>query len=106
MENYHVTDVGFPHQPEQAAVPQSTYDLLKDRYPDMLTLTQVAEITGTSAATWHSWQRQDKSPIPIVDLGGIKRVRLIDLCYYIDQQIYNHSQIEEETNVVAVVAQQ
>lgn len=63
----------------------TTYDLLKNYYPFFISFPQAAEITGTHASTWGKWQALGQMPIPFVLMGGIRRVRLIDLCAYLDK---------------------
>lgn len=62
----------------------TTYELLKEQFPVFVSIPQCAEITGTHPSTWNVWQRAGELPVPSILMGGVRRVRLIDLCSYLD----------------------
>lgn len=62
----------------------TTYNLLKSEYPFFVSIPQAAEITGTHPTTWNKWQLAGQMPVPSIVMGGVRRIRLIDLCAYLD----------------------
>lgn len=64
----------------------STYDLLKDSYGPFITLPDAAQIVGNHVSTWYKWISDNTMPVPTVTVGNNRRIRLIDLCNYLDSQ--------------------
>lgn len=64
----------------------TTYDILSLSYPDMVSVDQLASITGMSPRTFRSWLRRETMPIPVKRLGGVLRFRLYDVAAWIDGQ--------------------
>ena len=62
----------------------TTYDLLKNEYPFFVSIPQAARITGTHPTTWNKWNQAGQMPVPSVVIGGTHRIRLIDLCSFLD----------------------
>ena len=62
----------------------SSYELLKDLYPFNITVPQFAEITNTHPTTVNAWIRDGAMPVPSIVIQGVRRIRLYDLCQYLD----------------------
>lgn len=67
----------------------STHDLLKDQHPPFVSLPEAAKIIGNNPSTWYRWLSDNTMPVPSVVIGSCRRIRLLDLCHYIDTQIQN-----------------
>ena len=64
----------------------STYDLLKDAYAPLIGFPEAAEIANNHESTWYKWLKEGTLPVPSFSIGNCRRIRLIDLCAYIDAQ--------------------
>lgn len=64
----------------------STYDLLKDDYAPLIGFPEAAEISNNHESTWYKWLKDGTLPVPSFSIGSCRRIRLIDLCNYIDAQ--------------------
>lgn len=64
----------------------STYDLLKDQFGPLITITEAAGIVGNHVSTWYFWMSNGLMPVPTITIGNSRRIRLIDLCTYLDAQ--------------------
>lgn len=65
----------------------STYDVLLRNYPPLVSVLQLASITGINDRTYRDWMRRGTMPVPILRLGGVLRFRLIDVAQWIDGQV-------------------
>lgn len=72
--------------PELFASPKSLYDILKDEYGPLVTIPQSAKIVGNHVSGWYKWIAEGTVPVPTIMIGGSRRIRLIDLCEYLDAQ--------------------
>ena len=63
----------------------TTYEILAQQYPPLLTLKQLAKLTGMSERTFRNWLTNRKMPIPVTRLGGAVRVRLTDVASWVDE---------------------
>lgn len=64
-----------------------TYDVLLRDYPPLVSVMQLAAITGIHGRTYRDWMRRGTMPVPILRLGGALRFRLIDVAQWIDGQV-------------------
>ena len=64
---------------------QTTYEILSREYPPLLSLAQLADLTGMSVRTFRNWLCGNRMPLPVVRLGGTVRVRLLDVALWIDE---------------------
>lgn len=64
----------------------TTYDLLKDTYPPLIGFPEAAKISNNHESTWYKWLKDGTLPVPSFSIGNCRRIRLIDLCAYIDAQ--------------------
>ena len=64
----------------------TTYDLLKDTYPPLIGFPEAAKISNNHESTWYKWLKEGTLPVPSFSIGNCRRIRLIDLCSYIDAQ--------------------
>jgi hypothetical protein len=65
----------------------STYDLLKAQSLPNITFGQAAKIMGNHVSTWWLWLSENLLPVGSFVVGKSRRIRLIDLCNYIDAQV-------------------
>lgn len=65
----------------------TTYDVLPRDYPPLLSVAQLASITGIHDRTYRDWLRRGTMPVPTLRLGGVLRFRLIDVALWIDAQV-------------------
>ncbi len=63
-----------------------TYDLLKDSYGPLIMISEAAQICGNHVSTWYQWISDGTMPVPFIMLGKSRRIRLIDLCNFLDAQ--------------------
>lgn len=63
-----------------------TYDLLKDAYAPLIGFPEAAKIANNHESTWYKWLKEGTLPVPSFSIGNCRRIRLIDLCAYIDAQ--------------------
>ena len=78
-----------------SASPISTYDLLKDSYGPFITVPEAASIVGNHVSTWYKWLIDNAMPVPTLTVGNSRRIRLIDLCAYLDSQVTNSKAVVE-----------
>ena len=64
---------------------QTTYKILAEKYPPLLNLSQLAELTGLAERTFRNWLTNNTMPIPVTRLGGAVRVRLLDVADWVDE---------------------
>lgn len=64
-----------------------SYQIFRESYPENITFSQAAEIVNNHVSTWWKWLKEDAEPVKSFVLGKSRRIRLVDLCKYIDSQI-------------------
>jgi len=62
----------------------NTYELLAKSYPPLVSVSQLASITGINDRTYRDWLRRGTMPVPTLRLGGVLRFRLMDVAQWID----------------------
>ena len=64
----------------------TTYELLGQVYPPLLSLEQLADLAGLAVRTLRNWISAGQFPLPVVKLGGSVRVKLVDVANWIDRE--------------------
>ena len=67
----------------------TTYDMLSQSYPPLLSLEQLADLAGLAVRTLRNWLTNGQFPLPVVKLGGSVRVRLVDVADWIDRETFD-----------------
>jgi len=65
-------------------ISSTTYDILSRDYPPLISVSQLASITGINDRTYRDWLRRGTMPVPTLRLGGVLRFRLMDVAQWID----------------------
>lgn len=60
------------------------YDVLSTKYPPLVSIEQLAVMTGIKDRTYRHWLSCGRMPIPVVRLGGSIRFKLLDVANWID----------------------